>query len=284
MAISPCETITDIYQKELKQHGNSFFPIAVYEDDLRVYEVPWHWHDEWEFVHILHGNADIRMEGTCLTVKEGCAVFMNSKALHSVKKGDARIHSAVFQPRLIGENTNQIFWQELVSPILNAASQTRYLIFDPSVAWQKESIDCFEHAWKAVAQETDDYCNDTRYWLSKLFHLLINHYHFNTVSLSEKEYIREQRIHIMLAYIEDHYTEDITLHDLAQQISLSDNAALNCFRKSLGVTPIQFIKNLRLQKASVLLQKTDKTISEIAMECGFNDFSYFGGLSKTNTI
>ena len=57
MALSICDSTTDLHQKELLHHREMTFPIACYEDDLNSIIVPWHWHDEWEFIYVEKGTA-----------------------------------------------------------------------------------------------------------------------------------------------------------------------------------------------------------------------------------
>jgi AraC-like DNA-binding protein len=50
---------------------------------------------------------------------------------------------------------------------------------------------------------------------------------------------------------------------------------MRVFRKATGQTPIEYLVRLRIQKAMELLRTTDRTITEIAMDVGFNDSNYF---------
>ena len=56
---------------------------------------------------------------------------------------------------------------------------------------------------------------------------------------------------------------------------LSESECLRCFRSSIGMPPIQYVKRYRVQKAAELLTSTDQKIAEIGAQCGFQDTSYF---------
>lgn len=62
MALSICNPITDLYQKELFPHGAASFPITCFEDDMNIIIVPWHWHDEWEFIYVETGVLTVQLE------------------------------------------------------------------------------------------------------------------------------------------------------------------------------------------------------------------------------
>ena len=78
-----------------------------------------------------------------------------------------------------------------------------------------------------------------------------------------------------MAYIHEHYASSINRTELARHASLSEDYLTACFRKELGVTPIAYLNRYRVHQARQLLSDTDKTITEIAMEVGFSDSSYF---------
>jgi YesN/AraC family two-component response regulator len=78
-----------------------------------------------------------------------------------------------------------------------------------------------------------------------------------------------------MAYIHEHYVDQISRTDLAQHVALSEDYLTACFRKELGVTPIAYINRFRVNQAQQLLLDTDKTITEIALDVGFSDSGYF---------
>jgi AraC-like DNA-binding protein len=78
-----------------------------------------------------------------------------------------------------------------------------------------------------------------------------------------------------MAYIHGHYAESISRTDLARHVALSEDYLTACFRKELGVTPIAYLNRYRVNQARQLLTGTSKSITEIALEVGFSDSSYF---------
>ena len=76
-------------------------------------------------------------------------------------------------------------------------------------------------------------------------------------------------------YIDKHFIEDIRLGDLAKQYSYSPSHMTRCFNEAYGLSPKQYVKKLRVQKAARLLTYTDRPVQTIGDECGFNISSYF---------
>jgi AraC family transcriptional regulator len=72
-----------------------------------------------------------------------------------------------------------------------------------------------------------------------------------------------------------HLHEKITLTDLARVGRLSLSQFTRVFKEELGVAPIEYLQELRLLRARRLLRDTDQTITQVALDCGFNSSSYF---------
>lgn len=283
MALSSCLTKIDLHQKELAERGNIAFPIACYHDLLYRNEVPWHWHDELEYAVVTVGNPCFLFENSHERLSVGDGIFINSKVLHAAvdneENGAAELHSAVFHPRVIGGDMDSIFWKNLVNPILKNTSLP-YVVLKSNAAWENEVVNGMEAVWQAVAGETDDYENFVRYELSKCMRQIIRNCAEHEIRLSEQEIINAKRIRIMLEFIEQNYMYEIKLDEIASSAALSKSACLRCFKQTIGETPIQHLKNLRLMKSVELLETTQKTVKDIAIEAGFGDVSYFTMLFK----
>ena len=83
------------------------------------------------------------------------------------------------------------------------------------------------------------------------------------------------RLKNIVAYIQEHYTEEITLEQLAQMSGSSVSHFVRTFTKTLEMSPNRFIVTTRINAARKLLETTDKLISDIAHETGFYDQSHF---------
>jgi AraC-like DNA-binding protein len=79
----------------------------------------------------------------------------------------------------------------------------------------------------------------------------------------------------VLAYIDEHYTRRISLEELAGIAHKSSTAFSRSFTKYNGIGPAQYIKRKRIAQAIRLLEETDRTILDIAMDCGFQNISNF---------
>ena len=272
----PPDIVADNEGRELVQHGSALFPIACYAEDLKSYSVAWHWHEEFEYILAVKGPLTVDVNKMQLILQTGQGVFINSGVLHAVEQaesGSAMLHSGVFHPRLVG-GMDTIFWQKLIRPLLQPGAPA-YFLLDGAAAWQGEVLGCLRDAWQAVAEEPPDYENKARYQLSAALRLLGMQCADSGAKVSQQEQIAAERMKQMLRFVEEHYPEELTVERIAACVALSESACLRSFRQLLGVTPIQYVKQFRVEKAAEMLRSTRLKTGEIGAECGFSDGSYF---------
>lgn len=71
------------------------------------------------------------------------------------------------------------------------------------------------------------------------------------------------------------YSDTIDMGALARACHLSPSQFRRTFRKLFGKSPLQFILHIRLQAAAELLRNSRRNVTEIALDCGFNEPNYF---------
>jgi AraC family transcriptional regulator of arabinose operon len=111
-------------------------------------------------------------------------------------------------------------------------------------------------------------------------------WYFDSLSLSDIQLNTchsVQKLGKVLAYIEAHIMESISIEDLAQLVHFHPNYFIRFFREHLGCSPVQYINKLRLEKAKYLLRTTELTIKEITDMIGFNDPGYFSKMFRKHT-
>lgn len=278
MALSVCGPVsTDRQGRELMEHGTPLFPVACYHDNISEKEVPWHWHDELEILVVETGTARVSVNGADHMVKQGEGFFINTGALHGVWGEGAkpcRLQSVVFHPRLVGGSVDSILWQKYLEPLLSDPCRP-CVHFPNRLEWEETASKTIQAAWQACVSEAEGFEFEARERLSRLIFLLAKHCPAAEKKPSEKILRNGERIKIMLQYIREHYDEELTLAEIAKSAAVSENECLRCFRSMIGSTPIQYVKQTRIQKAAELLVSTDRKISDIGAECGFREMSYF---------
>ncbi|MEK7723750.1 MAG: AraC family transcriptional regulator, partial [Acidobacteriota bacterium] len=92
-----------------------------------------------------------------------------------------------------------------------------------------------------------------------------------------------RKLRLVKEFINDNLEQDLTLTEIAQVADLSHFHFARAFRKSVGITPQQYITNRRIEKAKELLAKSDLPIVEIGFQTGFKNQSHFTTLFRKIT-
>lgn len=277
MAASECRVATNAQGRELAEHGSGLFPVACYADDLTAEEVAWHWHDELEVLVMLEGRTAVAAGGRRFELKAGEGAFINSGVLHGMRnagRGVCRFHSLVFHPRLVGGGVDSIFWQKYLQPLLDDPA-LECAAFGPETPWQAQAMQAIEAAWQACAGEAPGYEFDVRAGLSRAVRLLAASRNTASAAVPEKTRRDGERIKRMLCFIQENYADALTAREIAASAALSVSECLRCFHSTIGVTPIRYLRQFRIQKAAGLLADTPLEIGRVAAQCGFQEMSYF---------
>lgn len=83
-------------------------------------------------------------------------------------------------------------------------------------------------------------------------------------------------------YVEKNLTEKISVQTLSQRVHMSSSSLYRRFKAELGMSPMEFIQNIRMREAKKLLKKGFK-VKEVAQEVGIYDDNYFIRLFKKHT-
>lgn len=270
-------TVTDRHGRELIAHGSVQFPVACYENDMSEKTVPWHWHDDWEVIAVEKGAAMFAAGSDRYVIREGQGLFINGGVLHGIwdmENSGCRFISIVYHPRLVGGSADSIFWQRYAQPILSDAG-LRGICLNGDESWHGAALRHIRTAWLAVADEWEAYELEARDALSRLLFLILKNRPVKARGPSRKEQRSAERIKDMLNYIQAHYSEELNVRQIAESGMVSESECLRCFHQVISTTPLQYVRQFRLQKAAELLEETDGTVAEVGAECGFPDTSYF---------
>ena len=88
---------------------------------------------------------------------------------------------------------------------------------------------------------------------------------------TDSVYAEHPEMHLIVDYVRAHYREKLSVTDMARVGRISVSSQERLFRKTFGLTPLMYLRKTRLNAACKLLRDTNTTLSEIAVECGFND-------------
>jgi len=99
----------------------------------------------------------------------------------------------------------------------------------------------------------------------------------------EEEKITHPEVNKIIAYIDEHYAEDLSVKFLSQYVVMGENYVSSLFKKKTGQTLIHYLHRVRVEKAIWYLKNSKLSISEIGANVGFVNDNYFIKIFKRFT-
>ena len=268
--------LTDENMMETIQHGSKEYPFHFYYDNLELFDfhcIEWHWHTEFEFVYVETGTVYFGISDKQFALSEGQGVFINSKILHRYfSQGNAIVPNFVLMPYFIAAQDSLIY-QKYVLPIM--ASPMDYQIFSQDIPWQAEVLSLMREMMAAQEKASDVELVNS-YLIQKIWHILYQNTDVEYMGKKENYSASSQaRLQLMMQYIHQDFAYNISLSDIADQAKVSKSTALNLFQRYLGISPVTYLVNYRLQEAAKLLASTEKKVTVISKDTGFDSVDYF---------
>ncbi len=283
--------------KEKQSHGTRLFPCAYYHfcNPSHRLRVRHHWHEEVEIVYLHHGSfkLDINMEpyGT----DRECFLFINSGELHSLRSLSMEFdeQAVVFSPSMLLFQDYDSIDESILLPLTqNKLTFPRFL--DQTSPFFSAFRSCYQQISHIFSQSketlitgeqilTDDVISQLQIkaGILQLIGILMEAGLMCQSPRTESQKITA--IKTVLSYITDHYHEKLYVQDLASQVNMNEQYFCRFFKRSIGKTPIDYINDYRLNKVIRLLETGDAQITEICLECGFNNMGIFQRLFKRKT-
>ena len=228
-----------------------------------------HCHLSCEMVFVLSGLAEFVIDGRRYHAGENTAVFISSCEQHEVRilrnpyrRYFAIVHAAELERALPGSGLAGVFKNRPVGfshcvPLPEAGGEPAR-IFEALLREAENPAPYGEQMVRSLLEQ-----------------LLILVRRACPSNFSREEGADSSRVREVQRYIEEHFTEDIRISQLAQQFFINHCYLTHIFKEQVGYSPKQYILLNRLSYAQELLEQTQLQISQIAYQCGFGDTNNF---------
>ncbi len=264
---------------EKKHHNTLDFPAAYYFVDSAhpQYHMSTHWHREWELIRIKQGTLTLHADHTEIVGHAGDFFLIRDGMLHGAVPENCVYECLLFDfnsllrsSELIQKYLRPIYRLELLPELLYPANA-----YPELHAMVAELMDA--NAVKIAVPEASDYRDLITY--SGLNHLFARILQKGLYTTNKEPGLklpnRIGQIKSVLEYIDQQYQSAITLNSMAEVAGMNPKYFCRIFKEITQQTPMDYVIFFRIEQAAKLLSTTDLSVLEIAMECGFNDCSYF---------
>ncbi|OWY63588.1 AraC family transcriptional regulator [cyanobacterium TDX16] len=107
-----------------------------------------------------------------------------------------------------------------------------------------------------------------------VIHLLRHYSTFTQPITFEDRSLSHTRLQQAIEYIHTHLDRDLSLVEIAQVINISPTYFASLFKRATGISPHQYVVQQRVERAKLLLSKTDLAIADVALQVGFSNQSH----------
>lgn len=274
---------TEKDQKEIKKHGNYEFPVHISLEKIQAYEqnsFPWHWHPEIELTWVMSGQIEYFVNNEKNLLSQGEGLFCNSNALHSgymVDEKDCSYLSVTFHPRFIYGYENSLLQTKYVDFITGNESW-HSLKLQKDVGWHQDIIGRLQKIYRMSQNPPADYELQVHLILAGIWQSLYQYYG-SLPSGGQQPQKQLARLKEILSYIQTHYTQELTLDEIAEHVNICKSECCRFFKKYMKMTIFDYILFLRVQNSLPLLREGE-SVTKIAVMTGFSTPAYYGQIFK----
>ena len=288
--------------KENRPHGTPENPFSQYhiKDVKRAFQIPVHWHDELEIIYVKRGKLHVTISGENYIGNPKEAFVVSPGSLHFMGSptGDVDYYTFLFPLEYISFQTEDLMEKMILSPLKRGRIMIKPQIMDMATDICERLIEINdrmsdlkkrtsensknrESRKDIEAQKSDQLHNITVTNINAQFETKITLIKFiqkmwqsglilendaNGTNTIEKE---------MITYIRQNYTKEISLREFGSQFHLSEKYISRYFKEHFHITLSQYINHLRLEHARQLLQESTVPVTEVALQSGYQNVSYF---------
>ncbi len=257
--------------KENKPHGTPDHPFSLYhiQNVSHAFQIPVHWHDELEIIYVKKGMLNVTISGEHYTGDTGDAFVVSPGDLHFMGSdtGDVNYYTFLFPLEFVTFQADDLFTQLVMEP-LKSGRKVFQIPVGKSIGDLCESLLALHVKQKenllAVQIETKIVLLQFLQRMWKNGFLIEN-------DTSGRNIIEKE----MISYIQENFANEISLKEFGTQFHLSEKYISRYFKEHFHITLSQYVNHLRLEHARQLLKETMLPVTEVALQSGYANVSYF---------
>ena len=236
-------------------------------------------HHEALFGTVTSGSAVIQIADSTHTLRKGDVYFVAPNVKYNFKDySDAEIEVVTLNFANPAAVTQDYMPQNIIRALING-NCTPFAMVSPNEEVYTQMYDAIKNI-KAAETEKYEYFQLKVYSdMYGLFYYLFSRKYIKILDVENKS--KKYRALVRVTnYIDEHYTDGISLDEVAGQTGISRYYVSHLFKELMNTTFVGYVNELRLNRAAMLLVTTDRPIIEIASISGFNNLSNFNRAFK----
>lgn len=235
-----------------------------------------HWHEELQITLVTKGTLVIQVNGSDHELKTGQAILINKGILHVTIQlsHDGEYVSFNFPEKLLAFHADSTMEEKYVLPYTRSSFVS--LVIAGNAEWEKQVLNML---WNMQRVFNSSKSWGWEYEISiktvQLWFILISKLSLPQEEVPKHAKRQQERLQLMLSFIHQNYSSPITLREIADTAHLSISECTRSFKKTIHMTPYEYLIKYRIKKSCELLVSSEDTITEIAHKVGFNHVNHF---------
>ena len=238
---------------------------------------PWHWHRTIELFYVESGSLEYTTPHGKWIFPAGSGGMVNANVLHTscVKPSDIPNVQLLHQidPVFLAGSHGSRMEAKYILPTTSAPALEMIALYPGNPAHDailkdiRQAFEISDQEWgyEFKLRETLTYI-----WL-KLFELARP-----VMDVKQGAGKTDELMKALMVYVHENYPQTISVDQLADSVNISKRVCFRIFQDNLHMTPVEYIREYRLQKACQMLAEGNTPITQIAYCCGLGSSSYFG--------
>lgn len=257
--------------REQRAHGSEVFPVAFYHisPSHPRYNMPYHWHQEFELIRVLEGSLELKLDGRTMLARAGDILLIGDGVLHGGTPEHCVYECTVFDlGALVRANTAP--GMELRGLLAHREAADPLLPRDERLSMPVRAL------FEALAQDAPGSALTVQGLICQFFGALkAGGFLRPAQGNAAQGRARLAQLKEALGLIEQEYSRELTLEDMARAAGMSPKYFCRFFREMTQKTPVEYLNYYRVECAAEQLLLTREPVTAVALRCGFNDLSYF---------
>lgn len=270
------------YKVDLTSH---FTDIAYRLQDSELQNTGFHYHEGYEIMQIWSDSGYVLVEDKILPMQTGNIYIINALESHCTRPDEgtpyvrSKITFSASHVRGLLEYMGQLY---LLEPFI-AGEKNSFNHIIPDDITLKNFDRLFEKTEMEITAGSEAHLALVNAYLIEMLVIIYRWYILNKNSLLLLKPKVNKNINMIIEYINNNLFEDLSIDKLCEHMFLNKYYLCHLFKRTTGLTIMQYIIERRISEAKKLLISSDKTISEISSHTGFNSFAIFSRTFKRIT-
>ncbi|HCI74523.1 MAG TPA: hypothetical protein DHV42_08325 [Lachnospiraceae bacterium] len=240
-----------------------------------------HWDSDLEIIYLLNGNAAILLDGAQVQLVQGEFIVIDAGRIFELQCKESFMQIRVrvdkeFLSARAGDLSRENSGQGEMEIMNRRYSCQRDTLKAEQLEHFLEICELFKSMVPLYISEPAGFRLKTESIVLEILYLLVRHFSEEVRETAIPEVTQDlNRIREILAYIEDHYQEPISLMDISSEFGLSREYFSRLFHKSIGMTFTDHLTRVRIAHFYHDLTTTDAPVMKLLEENGLTNYKHF---------